>query len=55
MVKKSVFPKKLYVYIDEDGEEKYFIANDSQLRTAVACSAAFFAVGFLLAMFIFTR
>jgi len=30
MVKKSDFPKKMYVYIDEDGEEKYFVANDSQ-------------------------
>jgi hypothetical protein len=29
MVKKSDFPKKLYVYIDEDGEEKFFIANDT--------------------------
>jgi hypothetical protein len=30
MVKKSDFPKKLYVYIDEVGEEKFFIANDSE-------------------------
>ena len=29
MVKKSDFPKKLYVYIDEDGKEKFFIANDT--------------------------
>lgn len=30
MAKKSDFPKKLYVYIDEDGEKKFFIANDSE-------------------------
>ena len=30
MIKKLDFPKRLYVYIDEDGGNKYFIANDSQ-------------------------
>lgn len=33
----------------------YEAAQQSVVRTAVAYSAAFFAVGFLLAMFIFTR
>ncbi len=30
MVKKTDFPNKLYVYIAEDDEQKYFICNESQ-------------------------
>ena len=29
MIKKTDFPKKLYVYIEVDGEERYFVANHS--------------------------
>ena len=28
-ITKKSFPKRLYVYIEEDGTEKYFVANDT--------------------------